>query len=518
MSTSLFARLARVYGPLHGSEELTRRRVLQVGAAVGAAAALAMVSCAPARRFASSAGKRVIVIGAGFSGLTCADHLKRLGYEVTVVEARTRIGGRVLTLHDIIPGRTVEGGGDLIGSNHPMWEAYRSRFGLAFIKLDDDAYPEGGTAGGGQTGEELIPIILRGRALTREQGKKLYEDMDAIFAVMSGESTPINADAPWLSPDAARLDVLTLADRLTQIDGDEFARSAVAVQLASNNAAPLSKQSYLGVLAQVQGGGGKAYWIDSENRRCTGGNQQLAHALAAAIGASRIHLGAPVRSIHTTESGVRVALADGRVLEADDVVLAVPPSVWHTISIEPELPVALRPQMGVAMKYLAQVQSRFWEQQHLSADAFGDALFTMTWESTHGQPITSRRPGADHAALVGFCGGPYAERLLSRGSRLRESAKTELNRYFPGFNDAFVADRLMDWPADPFTQAAYSAAAPGQVTTIGPQLHAGIGRLHFAGEHCCYKFAGYMEGALDSGVAAAGRIAQRDGTRSETGA
>jgi monoamine oxidase len=61
--------------------------------------------------------------------------------------------------------------------------------------------------------------------------------------------------------------------------------------------------------------------------------------------------------------------------------------------------------------------------------------------------------------------------------------------------------------------ASYSFPAPGQVTTAGPlmaQAHA-AGRLHLAGEHTCYKFVGYMEGALDSGIRIAKRLAARDG-------
>ena len=66
--------------------------------------------------------------------------------------------------------------------------------------------------------------------------------------------------------------------------------------------------------------------------------------------------------------------------------------------------------------------------------------------------------------------------------------------------------------AVPWTKASYSFAAPGEVTTMGPILHKGIeDRLHFAGEHACYKFAGYMEGALTSGLAVARRLALRDG-------
>ena len=88
----------------------------------------------------------------------------------------------------------------------------------------------------------------------------------------------------------------------------------------------------------------------------------------------------------------------------------------------------------------------------------------------------------------------------------------EMQKRYPKYAEAFVASRFMDWPATPWTRASYSFAAPGEVTTMGPILRKGIeGRLHFAGEHTCYKFAGYMEGALNSGLSVARRLATRDG-------
>ncbi len=89
----------------------------------------------------------------------------------------------------------------------------------------------------------------------------------------------------------------------------------------------------------------------------------------------------------------------------------------------------------------------------------------------------------------------------------------EYEKYYPGFKENFVAARYMDWPKDPWVGCSYSFPAPGQVTTMGPQLQQAYmgGRLHLAGEHCCYKFVGYMEGALQSGIAVAKRIAKRDG-------
>ena len=53
----------------------------------------------------------------------------------------------------------------------------------------------------------------------------------------------------------------------------------------------------------------------------------------------------------------------------------------------------------------------------------------------------------------------------------------------PGFTDSFVKSRFMSWPDDPWTMGGYSFPAPGQVTTVGPMIAKGLGRLHFAGEH-----------------------------------
>ena len=70
--------------------------------------------------------------------------------------------------------------------------------------------------------------------------------------------------------------------------------------------------------------------------------------------------------------------------------------------------------------------------------------------------------------------------------------------------------RFMNWPNEMWTGAGYSFPSPGQVTAVGPLLQRGLGRLHFAGEHACYKFVGYMEGALNSGVSLAAEMAARD--------
>jgi monoamine oxidase len=136
----------------------------------------------------------------------------------------------------------------------------------------------------------------------------------------------------------------------------------------------------------------------------------------------------------------------------------------------------------------------------------------MTWHATDGQ----NGPGD---AMVAFSGGPAADacREWTASERI-DRYLAELEKAYRGIRASFLRARFMDWPSDPWVKASYSFPAPGQVTTQGPVFREGLGRLHFAGEYCSYAFMGYMEGVLNSGVAAARRIAVRDGVVKERAA
>ena len=106
MSSSLIGRLARRYGPIQTSED--RRAFLRTSLLTGTALMLSGPAAFAAR--SGAAGKRIVVVGAGFAGLAAAYELKSVGYDVTVIEARNRTGGRVLSFGDFVPGKNVEGG------------------------------------------------------------------------------------------------------------------------------------------------------------------------------------------------------------------------------------------------------------------------------------------------------------------------------------------------------------------------------------------------------------------------
>lgn len=491
MARSLFARLQRKYG---SKDDLLSRREMLKATLVTSAGLL--VPATALGQDAKRVDKRIVVVGAGFAGLACADLLKSKGYDVTVVEARDRLGGRVVTFTDFVKDKTVEGGGELIGKNHPTWMGYKERFGLEFLDVSDED-------------EFEMVFSIGGKRLTGEEAKKVYEEMEAALGKMNDDARKIDADEPWKSPDAAKLDARNTADWIAKSDASDLTKKAMTIELTANNGQPPEKQSYLGNLAQVAGGGVETYWTDTETNRCKGGNQLLATKLAEAFGKERIILKLAVTEIAQKGDKMVLTCADHRTLECDDVVLAVPPSVWGKINFDPDLPGPLKSaQMGANIKYITAFKSRFWREKKLSQYAYTDTPLGMTWESTDAQGDEGE------FALNYFNGGSAAETCLSWPDAKRdEMFKTEMDKLYPGYSANWQRARFMDWPRQQWTMASYSFPAPGEVTRVGPLLRKGHGHVHFAGEHTCYKFVGYMEGALNSGVALAGRLAARDGVK-----
>jgi monoamine oxidase len=466
---------------------MTRRDMLRASLAAAAGVLLSE------RVGLGQAGRRVVVIGAGFSGLTAAFELSRAGYNVTVLEARGRVGGRVVSMSDLVPGKNVEGGAELIGSNHPTWVAYAKRFNLSFLDVTEEEDFE-------------FPIVLGGTRLTAGESEALWEELEEVVSGMNGDAAKVtDADRPWTTPGAEALDRRTLASWIAGLDASPRGKRALDAMMVADNGVKTEWQSYLANLAMVKGHGVERFWTDTEVYRCRGGNQQLARRLLAEVGPARVLLSTPVEAVTVSDRGVSVVLANGKTLEADDVIVTAPPSVWNKIAFDPPLPATLAPQMASNVKCLIALQDRFWQRAELAPDLLSDGPINLTWDGTDGQP----GPGA---ALVAFSGGPDADtcRAWAPGVRL-ENYLAELVKVYTEIRPRFVRGRFMDWPSDVWAKASYSFPAPGQVTAMGPLLWRADSRLHFAGEYTSYAFMGYMEGALHSGALVARRLAERDG-------
>lgn len=489
---SLYARLHDRFSPA-ARDGVTRREMLRLSLATGAGLLLSQRGLAQ-----TSPGRgRVIIVGAGFAGLAAGYELASAGVDVQVVEARGRLGGRVLSFRDFVPGKVVEGGAELIGSNHVLWQAYAKRFGLSMLDMTEDASLE-------------APVVIDGTRLTAKEAEGLYHEMDAAFATMNADARRVaDADRPWLAVDAVDLDLQTVGDWVRGLTCSDLCRTAIDAMLTGDNGVRTEWQSYLAHLAMVKGGGVETFWTDSELYRCKGGNQQLADKLADGIGRDRITLKMPATRVTRTSAGVSVQLADGRVLEGDQVVVAVPPTTWNRIAFDPVLPAHIQPQVGSNIKFLMRLKTECWRRDRLSPDLLSNGPVQMTWHQTDNQKGVG-------TCLNAFSGGPAAEECRSWTSEERTRRYVQaLSPTYRTLPANLVATRFMDWPGDAWAKGGYSFPAPGQIMRVGATLWDGIGgRLQFAGEHCAYAFTGYMEGALHSGVAAAKRIAQTLGVTS----
>jgi monoamine oxidase len=435
--------------------------------------------------------RRILVIGAGLAGLSAAFEAQSAGYAVEVIEARRRLGGRVWTLDDVVPGKIVEGGGELIGLNHPTWLAYAKRFGLRFWKVNEP---------------DDSPIVIGRKTLSKREERELTKDLATIVSQLSELSKAVDPHCPWMSQDATNLDNRPVSEWIEQFPTTSLCRRALTQQLEADNGVIAKNQSFLANLAMIAGGGHEKFWTDSERFRCDGGNQQLARKLAQEL-KNDVKTNVAAKSIVLTKDGVRVEATDGTAFEADDAILAVPPSTWPRIQFIPPLPTALTtpgPQMGKNVKFIVTSRNEFWKGK--SPNLSSDGAVNLTWQATEGQPGTGE-------AMTAFSGARSSEKCQGWKPLDRPSKYVaELSRVYRKTRSAFADGRFMNWPMDTWVHASYAFPAPGEVVELGPIYSAGhMSHLHFAGEHTSYAFIGYMEGALHSGVSIAQKLARRDG-------
>ncbi len=470
---------------------LTRRQLLGAGGAIAASTALA--ACSTTARPVAATRQRVVVVGAGLSGLTAALDLRSLGWDVAVLEARDRVGGRVHTLyHPFTDGIHVEAGGESIDANHVQIQALARHYRLPLArrpadKLETAAVWLDGRRGVLQTESAADPAMLTG-----------YVEFGAGLEALAGDLDP---DHPEDAARAEEWDGQTLQDFADTQSLDSGASLLVQSDYRGNFNAQLDQVSLLFALQQTVVDAGLAE-SGVEIYRIAAGNSALPRAMAADLGAA-VHLGLPVTRVERRSWGVRVHAgpAGSAPFDAARLVLAAPPPALRDITFSPALPAATAAMvdqldLGHALKVSTEYRSRFWDGEGLSGFTITDLPFGIAWDSTDSVPGGAHRPGV----LTQFVTGDVAAQGAALPPTERIPAfQHQLDVVYPeGVAQRSGVATTMTWADERYTGGGYAVYGPGQMARFWPVVRQAHGPIWFAGEHT-EALAGYMESAVRSG-------------------
>ena len=439
--------------------------------------------------------RTVTVIGAGLAGLAAAYDLHRAGWTVTVLEARSRVGGRVYSVRSFLHGQVAEGGGEFIEDSHTRMLAFAREFHLPLGRVGRwQGQAEDWASLGGKSGPLIDASIW---------GMNLQNEVDQVWLALAelGKLVP-DPDRPQAAPDASRLDRQSALDWIQSLDVHPLAKEHFIQHIRAEYTTEPERFSLLDLARNAS----KYYMsgLRGENFRVIGGNDRIPCALADAL--PDVRLNAPVTSIRLLPDGVTVTYQKNGLYEtihSSFAILAVPLTTARWIDFHSSLPPAYQSMLeevsyGAVTKVLLQYRKRFWEGNGWNGRLSTDKL-VYTWHATS-------HVESDDGIITVYTGGEPASRLAALSDEQRIGvAVDEIERLFPGSSDLLEHAATVAWPNEEFTRGSYMALAPGQVTAHWEKLMTPAGRLFFAGEHAT-PLQGFMEGAVESGQRAARTI------------
>ena len=482
----------------------TTRKGLLRGAGAGALALTALGRLTPAAR--AAAEPRIVVVGAGLAGLSCAYRLQQAGYTAQLYEVTDRLGGRCWTIRGAFAdGQLGEHGGELIDQGHNAIRSLAQELGLS---LDNLLRAEA-------NGAELLGYFDGAPYSFEEITDDLKKVWQKIHADVSAASYPTLFDS--YTQRGVELDRMSIVDWIEEsVPGGMASRLGQLLDVAYNieYGAESSEQSSLNLLYLLGYAGQgqlRVFGKSNEKYHVRGGNDQIPARLGAAL-AGQITTGAELVAIRKTAAGAyslsfRIG-SKTTTVTADKVVLALPFSILRrsvdlsAAGFSPTKMRAIREQgMGTNSKLHVQFRSRPWNALGSNGETFADTGYQNTWEVSRAQPGAS-------GILVNYTGGDIGASFGSGTATQRaQQFLAQIEPVLPGLSAQWNGRATVDfWPAYPWTRGSYSYWKVGQYTGFSGIEGRQEGNAHFCGEHTSIDFQGYLNGAVETGERAAGEV------------
>jgi len=479
-----------------------RRRFLRTTIAAAAAASLPVRVVFPK----GPQTPRVVIVGAGTAGLVCAYRLQQNGISARVVEASTRVGGRMFSLRNFFPdNQLTELGGEYIDTGHKTMHRLVKELGLSLNDLCADKNPAGEHAF--YFDNRLIPVDAEFIDMFRPVAKAIAADLKQMK--VRGEK---GLEVSFEKPRTREVDRLSIPEWFQKHSVDGLVARVLRAAYVGEYGLEIGEQSALNLLFTI---GDEAasdefgiFGESDERFHIVEGNDAVPTKLSEKL-ERPVELGSALEMIANHGRGFRLGFRRESVTteeDADIVVLALPFTILRQLDLRLQLPEIKRKAIkelgyGTNAKLIAGFSRRVWADAHSTGYTFTDLPFQCCWETSRGQP-------GEHAILTNFAGGNHGLHLDEGDipARAAEFA-AQVEKIYPGAASAFTTKAVRQhWPSSPFVRGSYTCYKPGQYTTLAPSIAAPVGNLFFAGEHTSEDFNGYMEGAAESGERAAKEV------------
>ncbi|HEU4980197.1 MAG TPA: FAD-dependent oxidoreductase [Solirubrobacterales bacterium] len=476
---------------------LTRREVIAGGTGLALAAALSR----PLPRALAVSSPRIVVVGAGLAGLSCAYQLKQAGIRADVYEASDRIGGRCWTIRgEFADGQIAEHGGELIDQGHTQIRQLAQSLGL---NLDNLLSAE-------VNGTEPL-YRFDGKPYTYTQATN---DLKGIWQQLHNDVSA--ASYPTLhnlyTERGWELDQMSIRDWINQyVPGGITSPLGQLLDVAYNieYGAETTDQSSLNMLYLLAYSGQgqlRIFGPSNEKYHVRGGNDQITAGMADAL-SGQIRTRAALTSISLNADGTYQLGFDGApAATADRVVLALPFAILKTLDyaragFSDLKRIAIEEQgMGTNSKLHLQFTNRHWNSLDCNGETFADTGYQNTWEVSRAQPGTS-------GILVDYTGGKIGASFTGAPTSHARKFLKEIDPVLPDLGDYWNDRVTLDyWTRYPWTLGSYSYWKVGQYTKFAGIEGEPEGAVHFCGEHTSIDFQGYLNGAVETGYRAADEV------------